>query len=198
MGPFFVPAVELAVLGVLGLLLLVAQRGRPTADAAAGTFVFRHSVFLRGFALVATFGIPLGITVLVLLHPPEKEGEVYAVVLVYGLFLGLSLPLLWESILFTLAVSPQGLDCRSPWRGRQFFSWDEVEEVTWSNLGTWFVIRTTEGRTFRVSYLVAGVSEFLGLCEQYLPMEALAGAEPGYNRIGRVFPRTQQQIGRDF
>jgi hypothetical protein len=128
--------------------------------------------------------------VLVLFNPPKKEGDVYAVAFLYGLFGVLSAPLLWEALRFALVVSPEGLDCRSPWRGRRFLAWDEVAEVSFSAMNSWFVVRGADGWKFRVSVLVPGLNAFLEQCEKHLPPEALAKAEPGYLRVGRPFPAT--------
>jgi hypothetical protein len=173
---------------VLGLFLWVAQRGKPKVDRETGALLFRHSVLLRGFALVAAFGIPLALTVLVLLSPPKKEGDVYAVAGLYGLFGVLSAPLLWEALRFALVVSPEGLECRSPWRGLRFLAWDEVAEVSFSAMNSWFVIRAEGGWKFRVSLLVPGLNAFLEQCEKHLPPEALVKAAPGYARLGRPLP----------
>jgi hypothetical protein len=189
MEPFFYPIIAVTVSGFLGLLLWVAQRGRPAADPETGRLLFRHSILFRGFALFAAFGIPLGITVLLLFNPPKKQSEVWAVLGLYVGFAVLSAPLLWESLRFALTVGPEGLDCRSPWRGRRFLPWEEVKEVSYSGMNSWFIIRATDGWKFRVSILVPGLSQFLARCEQHLPPEALEGAEAGYARVGRPFPR---------
>src|SRR5262249_58543406 len=130
-GPYFVPMITVAVVGFLGLLAWAARRGKPRADPETGTLVFRHSILFRGFSLLAAFGIPLGITALVLVNPPKKEGDVTAIVCLYALFGALSAPLLWESMRFSLTVSPEGLDCCSPWRAGRFVAWDEVQNLTY-------------------------------------------------------------------
>jgi hypothetical protein len=171
----------------------VAQRGKPKADPETGTLVFRHSILFRGFSLFAALGIPLAITVLVIFNPPKKPGEVGAVFGLYGLFAVLGAPLLWESMRFSLTVSPQGLDCRPPWRGRRFLPWEEVAEVSYSGMNSWFVIRAKDGWKFRLHILVPGLAQFLEQCERYLPPQALEKAEAGYGRVGRPFPKSKLQ-----
>jgi hypothetical protein len=188
MGGFGVMTVAAAVSGLLGLLAWAARRGTPKSDPATGTLLFRHSPLFRGFALFSAFGVPLGITVLVIFNPPKKDGDTVAILGLYLLFGVLSAPLLWGSMRFALTVSPDGLDFRSPWRGRRFVSWNEVEEVTYRDTHSWFVVRTTDGWTFRVSVLIPGLSEFLAACERHLPPADLAGAWAGYARLGRPFP----------
>jgi hypothetical protein len=188
MGPFFYPLIFVAVTGMLALFCWAAQRGKPTADPETGTLLFRHSLLLRGFALFAAFGVPLAITILVFFNPPKNEGDVWAIVGLYALFAFLSAPLLWESLRFALTTSPEGLDCQSPWRGRQFLYWDEIEEISYSSMNSWFVIRAVDGWKFRVSLLVPGLSDFLEECERHLSPEMLDNARTGYDRLGRTFP----------
>jgi hypothetical protein len=89
---------------------------------------------------------------------------------------------------FALVVSPEGLDCRSPWRGRQLLRWEEVEEVSYNLLLQWFVIRASEGRTFRVHILVSGLNTLLEICERRLSPDQLRRAKAGYTQLGRPFP----------
>jgi hypothetical protein len=186
MSGAFAGVIGVAVIGFLGLLMWAAQRGRPATDPRTGALLFRHSGLFRGFSLFMAFGIPLGITVLVLFKPPEKQSDVYAIAGIYGLFFLLSFPLLWESMGFALGVTDEGLDCKSPWRGRRFVYWDEVVEVSFS--GGNFVIRAADGYKFRVSTFVPGLTAFLQRCERHLPPQALRGARDGYARVGRRLP----------
>jgi hypothetical protein len=179
--------ITVAVVGFLGLLTWAARRGKPRADPETGTLVFRHSILFRGFSLLAAFGIPLGITALVLVNPPKKDGDVTAIVCLYALFGALSAPLLWESMRFSLTVSPEGLDCRSPWRPGRFVAWEEVQKLTYGGASQWFIIHTKDRWKFRVSIFVSGLNQFLEQFEKHLPQEALAGARQGYQWVGRPF-----------
>lgn len=191
MDPYVSSISAIATVTFLGLLLWTAQRGKPTVDPKTGVLLFRHSILFRGFALFAAFGIPLGITILVIFMPPEKEGDTEIILGLYAFFAFLSAPLLWESMRFALFISPKGLDCRSPWRRKRFLPWNEVNALSYSVLNSWFVIRASDNWKFRVSILVPGLSKFLAQCEQHLPTTALAGAKLGYARVGRQFPDGQ-------
>jgi hypothetical protein len=192
-GPFFIPTIALAVVGFLSLLAWAAHRGRPRIDPHTGALLFRHSIVLRGFAFFSAFVIPLGITVLVFFKPPKDEGDVWAILGLYGLFGVLSAPLLWEATRFSLVVSPDGLDCRSPWRPRRFVPWDEVVGLSYSQINSWFVLRTADGWKFRVLGLVPGLSQFLEQVERHLPAWALREARAGYARLGRPFPEPPRE-----
>lgn len=66
--------------------------------------------------------------------------------------------------------------------------WPEVEQVSYSSVNSWFIIRAADGWKFRVSVLVPGVSQFLAECENHLAPADLAKARPGYQLLGRPFP----------
>jgi hypothetical protein len=186
---------SLVVIGSLGLLLWVAQRGRPKLDAETGVVWFRHSAIFRGFALLLGFGVPLAITALIVFKPPKNRADVFAVIGVYGMFALLGGPLLWEALRFALGISKDGLDCRSPWRASRFVPWNRVERLSYSSMNSWFVIHTKDRWNFHVSILVPGLAIFLTRCEQHLSLANLAKAKPGYSLVGRPFP-TAERTGR--
>jgi hypothetical protein len=130
------------------------------------------------------------------LKPPTKEGELWALL---GLCIGFTLliaPLLWESWRFALFVSPEGIECRSPWRPGRFLPWRDIEEVSFSRANSWFVLRSKDNWKFRIHILVPGLSQLLEQCERHLPAGALDGAEAGYMRVGRPLPRDEDEAPR--
>lgn len=191
MGPNVTSLITAVVVGLLGLLIWLAQRGQPRADPHAGTLVFSHGLLVRGLAVVLAFGVPLGITAVVVLLPPDDPVAYWPIFGLYGLFLLVGATLLWEAMRYALTASSQGLDCRSPWRGGRFLTWDEIQEVSYSTLSSWFVIQAKDSWKFRVSILVPGLSQFLEQCERYLPPSALRKAETGYGIVRRPFPKSR-------
>ena len=89
---------------------------------------------------------------------------------------------------FVLVVRPDGLDCHSPWKCRQFIRWEDIEPVSYSILLSWFVIHTGTGKKFRVPSIVRGLSSFLDECERKIPLTKLNLAKEGYARLGRLLP----------
>jgi len=170
---------------LLAIVIKAAQRGRPAVVPESGNLVFRHHFFFRLIALTISVGAPIAITALYYVSPPKNESDI---LIAYLLFLGLGLPLLWETMWFSLVVGPDGLDCRSPWQGRQFIEWGDVKDLSFNRSMNWFVIRATGGRTFRVPAFVSAVSTFLHAFELALPPGKLRQARPGYVYVGRVFP----------
>jgi hypothetical protein len=183
--PFLVAG---GVIGILALLLLAVRRGQPRADEQRGTLLFRRKLLYRGFALVMAIGVPLGVTVRVFVFPPQDEGDVYAILGVQALFIGLSWPLLWDALGFVLLVTPEGLRCRSPWRGSRFVPWDDVRAVSYSARKSCFLIQAHDGYCFRVPVITARLDHFLQRCEEELHPDLLEAAWEGYARVGRALP----------
>ena len=126
MGDYFFLIVAVPVIGFLGLLLWAALRGRPAEAPTA-----RWSSATASCCAASPCSRPLAsrsASPSALFYPPKNGDDVTAILCLYGLFAALSAPLLWEAMRFSLAVTPAGLDCRSPWRGHRFLAWDEVKE----------------------------------------------------------------------
>lgn len=184
--------IAISVVGLLGLMAWAARRGRPRPGPDDHTVLFRHNGVFRWFAYVTAFGIPVGLTALVIAFPPKAE-EVWYALGAYVLFAGLTLPLVWEASRFYLLATPEGLESRSPWRGLRFLAWEDVERVTFSQANAWFVFHGRDGTVIRVHMFVGGLTDLLRLTELRVPAGALKGARMGYERLGRPFPRQPDQ-----
>jgi hypothetical protein len=175
------------VAGVLAQLHWAAARARPRSDPRRGIVAFRSVAALRwGVPLVAVgFSSFIG---LALYHDPPRDftdwcGVITAVLMAGGIFAWA-----WDAIGFGLVITPQGLDCHSPWRGRRFVEWEEVTALTYFKGGPYFVIHTHGGYRFRVHLHVGGLGQFLKCMEQHLDAAALNGAKAGYEWVKRPFP----------
>jgi hypothetical protein len=184
--------IAVCVIALLGMMAWAARRGRPSAGGGEHTVLFHYTIVLRTFSFLAAFGIPAGITALVIAFPP-KRSEVGYVVGVYALFAGMSLPLYWETSRFYILISPEGIERRSAWMGLRFIAWDEVDRVTYSKMNGWFVLHAENGDKIRVSMLVSGVDDLLRLAEMRLPASVLKPARVGYERLGRPFPKLDDE-----
>lgn len=180
-GPLFSGLVCCSVVLVLGALIFLARAERPLEGP--GRLVFRYHIGLRILTLVLFFGTILMVTIILFFNPPKQDGDVYAIFGVYALFTGLGLPLFWETHFFLLEVDDDGLTCHSPWRGKFFIAWGEVDEVAWADFGSYFLVKGPQ-RWIRLSPMVGGLAEFLKECEKRLPSEKVDGARRGYSRVG--------------
>lgn len=184
---FLALAVVLGV-GFVWLLFATARRGRPATDPATGALTFRHGTPLRWFAVFALFGAETLFGVWAVVYPPQSPRT--AVPLAVGAAaLGLAGALLcWEAYRFAVTTSPEGLDCRSPWRGRRVVPWEGIVRVEFSAANAWFAVRFADGRSFRVPAVVPGVGRFLEECERHLKPDQLRPAKGGYPLVGRKWP----------
>lgn len=180
-------AAALIGLGFVWLLFAVA-RAAPPYRAEGGTITLRHGQLLRAFAVLAFFGAPMIFALWILFFPPRSNATLTPIIVAAAL-LGLAgFLLVWEAFKFQLTVSPAGLDCRSPWKGRFSHSWEQVTAVEYSVANAWFALKFQGGGQFHVSTLVPGVSRFLETCEGRLKPEQMAGAKRGYAKIHRKWP----------
>lgn len=147
-------------------MIAATRRGRPTPDPDAGSLVFRYPPLLRWGSVWFAVGILGAVTVMVVTHPPRDRGEAVVVVLSYAMFGAIAAALVWDALRFRLVVGPDGLDCRSPWRGRRFVRWAEVVGVSCNSPLGWIEVRTAGGRSVRVPALLGGVAAFLEACER--------------------------------
>jgi hypothetical protein len=181
--------VRAGVLIVIVLLVVVVRRGKPKADLATGSLVFRYNALLKAIALVAAVGMPIVITAFLVEHPPKNTNDYIAIPCLYGLFIGLGGFMLWETLAFSLVAGPEGLIGNSPWRGRQVIGWNEIETVSYNRQMAWFVIHGTGDRKIRVSFFVSGLKALLEECEKHVPPERLLSARSGYALVGQPFPK---------
>ena len=174
---------------LLGGLMTAARRGLPLADSATGNLIFRYSMPFRWIAAILGFGMPILVTLMLISRPPATEGDTRAFFDLYLLSVAISFPLVWESARMHVTARADGLESVSAWLGRKFIRWEDISEVSFSPAMYWFTVRANDGRSFRVSFFIAGISSFLELCEQHLPSAKLEKATSGYGVAGRTFPR---------
>lgn len=184
--------IAVCVIFLLGIMAWAAKRGRPAPGADENSVVFRYNIILRVFAFLAAFGIPAGITALVIAFPPKRE-EIGYVIGVYALFAGLSLPLYWETSRYYVLISPEGIERRSAWLGFRFIAWDDLTSVTYSQINAWFVFQAENGEKIRISALISGLNDLLRLVEMRVHPSVLKPARTGYDRLGRPFPKNDDE-----
>ena len=169
------------------LLASSARQGLPRPVPGGPTRLFRHNGLFRWFALAAAAGLPIGLSALLYLHPPQRPDVPYLVGL-YLVFAVVTLPLVWEAGRYYLLATPEGLECRSPWRGVRAVPWEDVVAVNYSGVNAWFEFVGRDGDRVRAHSFVARLNDLLAAVEARVPASALKGARAGYARIGRPFP----------
>lgn len=171
----------------LGLALALAPWAflhRPRSDEAAGTRAFRYH---WGMLLLALPGPLLAafFCVAALFEPPEGS-DFWIFAGFYAGFVLVGFPVFWEVIRFGFATTPGGLEVVSPWRGRWFIPWAEVDALSfyWG----WFVVESRTRGGFLVPLMASGLYDFLEECERNLEVGQLGRAIRGYSAVGRRFP----------
>jgi hypothetical protein len=185
--------VSVVVIAAMVMLFSVANRGQPSASSGTGRLVYRYPEAIQMLAFVLAVVPPMLVTALWVAMPPKNPGEYRVVILLYALGIVISGPLLWELVRFSMAVGPDGIEGRSPWRGRQAILWREVAGLSYNPILGYLVVRTHDGCKFRVSLLVGGLNSFLETCERHLPVDTLRRAKSVYNTLGRPFPTKPKQ-----
>lgn len=194
MALLFLVLTLLIGVGMLWALISTARRGEPQRDPTGG-MVFRHGRLLRWFAVFALFGAEGLLAVWAIIYPPQSPRT--AVPLFVGAAtLGLlGILLCWEAYRYSLTVTPETLDCRSPWRGRMVLPWAGVTRLSFSAVNAWFVLHFVDGRSFRVPAVVPGIQRFLEACERHLSPEQLRPARGGYPLVNRKWPEQSHKAG---
>jgi hypothetical protein len=159
------------ILGAIGgvcLMLFVAFDMPPATERTGDTITLRYARWVRIFYLFATFGVQLGITVLAIYLKPKDDEEMWCLFLSYMLFLILTTPMLWWVTRFSLTLSREGVEYRSHIWGRRFIAWDEVADLSPSQVVQWYILRTHSGSKIRIpSQLVPGMDLlFAAFCER--------------------------------
>jgi hypothetical protein len=185
----------LGAVGILALLTWVARDMPGAIQREAGKTTLRYTFWVRCFYLYMAFAIPLGLTLLAIVHRPPPE-EMWCLFASYALFAFLTGPMWWIVTRFALTISAEGLECRSPWRRTHFVKWDELEEVTYGLVGRWYVLSARSGYRFRVpDQMIPGLCDFLLAVMQHRP-EALRRFIPhtcGASPLGEVVGEAEKQ-----
>jgi hypothetical protein len=144
--------------------------------AETGEAVMEYSRSLRRLPLAGSvFWIGLSIFLAFAVPPPsEQDAPILAVVVVLVVLSIVVLTIeMWGA---TIRISRHGIERRSPWRGRLYLLWQEVDRVTYSPSAQWFTVRGPRG-TIHVHELVDGLSDFATVVLGHVRPEAYRGAE---------------------
>jgi hypothetical protein len=162
------------ILGALGLLVLLVwialDMPAGVERRRGGTTTLHYAAWVRWYFLFAAFAIPVGITLLAIVHKPKDDDEMIALYFVYALFAVISLPMWWLTTRFSLEISAKGLRCRSPWRGTRFVAWDEIVKLSRSEIWRCYFVEARGGYRFGVpDQMFPGVDYFLAALARHRP-----------------------------
>jgi hypothetical protein len=171
----------------LAALLRAAKAGRGRADSA-GCLCLRYGPLMRGLMILGAASFASIFVALQFWLPRKNDLAAWVVFATLLPFALLEACGQWETNRFLLRISPEGLECRSAWRGWLRLPWKDVAEVSYSGSGACFVVSTSDGQRIRVPVYISGISQFLDECEKRLTWTMLQQAQKGYAQLSRPMP----------
>ena len=175
-----------AVAAVLALFFIVARNAK-TSTTEHGETVLQYHPLIKWGCMGLTIFSALGLTALLFKVPIRSNNELIGVVC---LFLALALFGLYFYIEFftvKIFVGELGIVGTSGWRGTREYTWDEIDQITYSPSSMWFTIKSKQNVPLRIHAMISGVSEFQAYYEAMLPEEKWSKASELYNRMKRAF-----------
>jgi hypothetical protein len=175
------------VVAVLGFFAWAIASARKPAqvDPVTGATVLHYSWVLRGLGMVASFGMPLLIAVLLFVIPIKNPSDPLIAAGLAGFFILLGFPLLLETMCVRVDLSEDGLRKTSPWHRARELSWDEIEEVKYSQALSAFVFVGRRHKKIRVPLLIVGARELVEAVRRHLDRDCYADAEKGFDMLDR-------------
>jgi hypothetical protein len=183
-GGIFAGVIVAAVLGFFAWAVASARKPAKV-DPVTGATVLHYSWVLRGLGLVASFAMPLLISVLLFVIPIRNPTDPFIAAGLAGFFILLGFPLLLETMCVRVDVSEDGIRKASPWHRARELHWDEIEEVTHSQAWGAFIFLGPRRQRIRVSLLIAGVRELVEAMRRHLDRDRYAEAERGFDTLDR-------------
>lgn len=119
------------------------------------------------FSGMAAFSISLFFT-----NPPTPPGTIGFCLSIFGFFDSLGIWLLVEAISVRIVLCDQSITSYCAWRLPRTIHWTDVDEVSFSSLAQWFVVKGRQGEKIRVSPLISGIGEFASEVRSRLPPSA--------------------------
>lgn len=167
-----------AVLVALFLYAMREMAKRPATASPDGRLILRSGWLYPAIGWLCLIAALMCLAVAVWQYP-LKEADVWAVVGLVALFGGLG-GIIVNDARNRVLLSPQTIEGYSAWRGRVVINWKDVSEVTYSPMNRWFVLRSRDGATVRVSALYTGIDNFLELLRSSVSPELSGAALDSY------------------
>jgi hypothetical protein len=120
----------------------------------------------------------MGIMIAFVVNAESELDRVLGILLVILPLTVMSAWLLSEAIGRRLTITDAGLETRSPW-GTRYIPWTDVEDVSYSYLNSWLVVRGRAGVRVRVSRYLSGTQDLCEAMARNLEPEVL-------RRVGRA------------
>jgi len=178
--------------GAIWIVVTTAIMGaavrQPAKHSHSGEVRLAYGWFMRGFAIIAAFDVPILVVVLYFAGmintsaPPTRSDSLAALTLAL-LFASFGGILFLESMCVRLTLMEEGIDMHSPWRPGRFIRWDEVTSIDFSNALQWFVVKDRHGQVIRLHAWLGGLIAFCDMARRRLDYSVIAGAMEGFRTV---------------
>lgn len=157
-----------AIVLCVGWIGLAAVR-QPRLTPAPDDVILRYGFTLRCLGLLSALAAPLCMILLMVLAPIPRARDVY---LAGGILFGLGCIggiLLLEIEGVRIACNAQRVLSISPWRKERAWRWEEIEQVTFSRLNRWLVLKGPGGKKVRASIYLLRIQDLVQAVKQHIP-----------------------------
>lgn len=170
---------------VLGLFFKIAKNSEPI-EATEGVYTLCYSNYIKwGCMGLVIFG-SVGLTALLFKTPIKDSGDLIAVLSIYGALFLFGIYFYIEFFTVKILVSDFGVSGTSGWRGERTYTWEEIDEISYSPTSMWFKISSSKSPPLRVHALISGISVFQKLYVEKLPQEKWVKAHAKFSQDKRV------------
>lgn len=170
---------------VLWLFFKVAKNSK-TIKNADGGYVLRYSNMIRWFCMSLIIFATVGLTALLFQAPIKNDGDIIAVISMYGAILLFGSYFYIEFFTVEIIVSEKGIKGTSGWRGVREYRWDEIENITYSPSSMWFKVTAPKSAPLRIHALISGIDNFQRFYIEKLPKEKWIKAHEKFGQDKRV------------
>ena len=170
---------------VLSLFFKIAKNSKPI-EATDGVYTLCYSNHIKWGCMGLIIFAVVGLTALLFKSPIKDNGDLIAVLSMYGALFLFGLYFYIEFFTVKILVSDSGVTGTSGWRGRRTYAWEDIKEITYSPTSMWFKISSSKAPPLRVHALISGISVFQQLYIEKLPQEKWVKAQEKFSQDKRV------------
>ncbi|MCI0376162.1 MAG: hypothetical protein L0215_01015 [Gemmataceae bacterium] len=155
------------VLSVGWIGVAIVKRPRPTP--APDDIVLRYGFTIRFLGVLSALGAPLCMILLMVLAPLPRPRDAYwagGILFCLGCLGGI---LLLEIAGVRLTFNAQRVLSISPWRQQLEWRWEEIEQVSFSRLNRWLVLKGPGGKKVRASIYLLRIRDLVQAVKQHIP-----------------------------
>lgn len=160
----------IAVTLLLGLFFKVAKNSKVHMNAE-GAYLLSYSNAIKWSCMGMVIFSFLGLTSLLIKNPIKDDGDFSAVVGLYVAILIFGAYFYIELFTVKILVSKNGIFGTSGWRGTREYSWQEIEEISYSPASMWFKVSSRKSAPLRIHALITGIDTFQKFYIENLPEE---------------------------